>query len=162
MLTLAAALCTALLAAPAGWDSLRFLQGDWIGEGGGQPGQASAGGFSFHPELDGKILVRRNRSEYPATKEHPAGVHEDLMVVYPGAEGKPARAVYWDNEGHVIQYTVSADGKSAVFLSEADAAGMRYRLSYAATGASAVSIRFEVAPPGKAFQVYVEASARRK
>jgi hypothetical protein len=152
----------ALLAPAAGWDSLRFLQGDWIAEGGGQPGQASAGSFGFQPDLDGKILVRKNRSEYPATKDHPAVVHRDLMVIYPGGEGKPARADYWDNEGHAIRYTVTADGKSAVFLSEEDQVGPRFRLSYAATGPQTVSIKFEVAPPGKPFQTYVEGSARRK
>jgi hypothetical protein len=144
-------LFAALLAPAAGWDSLRFLQGDWIGEGGGQPGQASAAVFSFHPELDGKILVRKSRSEYPG-----ANVHEDLMVIYAGG------ADYWDNEGHAIHYAVKADGKSAVFLSKEDSAGPRFRLTYVSTGANTVSIKFEIAPLGKAFQTYLEGKAQRK
>jgi hypothetical protein len=154
-------LFAALLAPPAG-NSLQFLEGEWTAEGGGQPGQASAGGFRFQPELDGKILLRTNRSEYPASANRPAIVHKDLMVIYPGAEGKPARADYWDNEGHVIRYTVTADGKSAVFLSDADAAGPRFRLTYAVTDAKTLSIKFEMAQPGKDFQIYVEGTARRK
>lgn len=119
------------------WDSLRFLQGDWVAEG---------ASFSLRPELGGKILVRHNKT----------GAHEDLMVI----QGN--HADYWDNEGHVIRYTVTADGKSAVFLSEGDAAGPRYRLTYILTAADTVSIKFEIAPPGKPFQKYLEGNARRK
>jgi hypothetical protein len=119
------------------FDSLRFLQGEWVAEG---------GGFSLKPELGGKVLVRRNKS----------GAHEDLMVIQGG------HADYWDNEGHAIRYTVTADGKSAVLISDGDAAGPRYRLAYTLTAADTVSIKFEIAPPGKPFQKYLEGSARRK
>ena len=119
------------------WDSLKFLEGEWTAEG---------GGFRFKQELGGKVLVRRNKS----------GTHEDLMVIAGN------HADYWDNEGHVIHYNWTADGKSAVFLSEGDAAGPRYRLTYTSTGADSVSIRFEIAPPGKGFQKYLEGAARRK
>ncbi len=149
-----------LLAAQAGtgaWDSLHFLEGEWIGEGGGRPGESSGGGFSFRRELDGRILVRRNRAEYAATRERPASVHEDLMVIYPGGR----RAVYFDSEGHVINYKIEADGKSAVFRSEDSAQEPRYRLTYHGTGTDTVSILFEIAPPGQPFQKYIEAKARR-
>jgi hypothetical protein len=119
------------------FESLRFLQGEWVAEG---------GGFSLKPELGGKILVRRNKS----------GTHEDLMVIQGG------HADYWDNEGLVIRYGVTADGKSAVLLSEGDAASPRYRLTYTLTATDTVSIKFEIAPPGKPFQKYLEGSARRK
>jgi hypothetical protein len=60
-----------LQASPAdkttGWGPLQSLVGDWIGEGGGGPGQG-AGSFSFKPDLQGKILLRKNRAEYPAVK----------------------------------------------------------------------------------------------
>ena len=71
-------------------------------------------------------------------------------------------ADYWDNEGHVIHYKIAADGKSAVFVSPEDAAGPRYRLTYVLTAANTVSIKFEIAPPGKPFQTYLEGKARRK
>ena len=136
------ALFAALLAPASTLDSLRFLQGDWIAEG---------GSFSLRPELDGKILVRRNHSQ--PTGGNP---HEDLMVIHPGA------ADYWDNEGHVIHYAVTADGRSAVFLSREDGAGPRFRLTYVSTGAHTVSIKFEIAPPGKPFQSYLEGKVHRK
>ena len=141
------ALAAAMLASPGPWDNLKFLEGDWVAEG---------GSFTFHQELESKILVRKNRAE---TK---GAVHEDLMVVYPAAGNAPLRAIYWDNEGHIIHYTIKADGKQAVFLSEGDASGPRYRLTYENTGPGKVDIKFEVAPPGKEFQMYLQGSARRK
>ncbi len=44
------------------WAAWQFVLGDWSGEGGEQPG-VGAGCYTFFPDLDGQILVRRNRSE---------------------------------------------------------------------------------------------------
>src|SRR3954453_5720025 len=87
------------------WSSCRFLLGQWIGEGSGQPGQGK-GGFSFAPELEGKVLVRRNVNEIATGPGRPPTVHEDLMGVYPAEKGQPLRAIYFDSEGHVISYKV--------------------------------------------------------
>jgi hypothetical protein len=137
----------AAMQAHGAWDDLKFLIGDWTAEN---------GEFSLRPDLDGRILVRRNRSTAKGAR------HEDLMVIYPAAANAPLRAIFWDNEDHVIQYKVTADGKSAVFVSEGDGSGPRYRLTYTSTGPAAISIQFEVAPPGKDFQVYLQAPARRR
>jgi hypothetical protein len=146
------------------WDSWKFLVGDWVGEGSGQPGQGS-GSFSFHFELQGKILVRKNRSDYPATKDRPAVSHEDLMVIYPEAGETPNRAIYFDNEGHVIHYaaTFADDGNSVTFLSDAAPSAPRFRLTYVKGKEGKVTIRFEIAPPGKpeAFSTYLEGAAHR-
>src|SRR5215831_7558904 len=87
------------------WAAYRFLLGEWVGEGDGKPGQGS-GGFSFATELDGKVLVRKNRNHIPAANGRPAATHEDLLVVYRGTDGKRNKAIYFDNEDHVIQYDV--------------------------------------------------------
>jgi len=151
-----------LLAQPAKqdprWTPLAFLIGDWTGEGGGGPGQGT-GEFSFHPDLGGAILVRKNVSHYPAMKDKPAYSHTDLMIV-----DSTLHASYFDDEGHTIQYAIepSADGSSVQFLSDASASQPRYRLMYRKTGDDRVAIRFEIAPPGKEFATYIEATARRK
>jgi len=137
--------------------------GEWVGEGTGQPGQG-AGAFSFRPDLKGRILVRKNRADYPATKDRAAFSHQDLMVIYP--EGAEARAVYFDNEGHVIHYTAefSDAGDRVTFLSGIEGSAPRFRLMYSKLAGDKVGIRFEIAPPGKpdAFAPYIEATARRK
>ncbi len=147
------------------WAAYRFLVGEWVGEGGGKPGEG-AGQCSFAFELGAKVLVRRNRAEFPAAAGRPASVHEDLMVIYPGAGGQAARAVYFDSEGHVIHYTASAseDGRALTFLSEAKPSEPRFRLTYSQAEGGAVKVQFEIAPPGKpdAFKIYLGGTLRRK
>jgi len=147
------------------WASYRFLLGEWVGEGEGQPGQGK-GQFSFAEELQGKILVRKNRAEYPASAGRPAFTHEDLLIVYQEDGDKAAKAIYFDSEGHVIHYTpsTSQDGKALIFLSDARPPAPRYRLSYVNQEAGKATVRFEVAPPGKpeAFKTYLQGRVRKK
>jgi hypothetical protein len=131
----------------------RFLLGKWIGQGGGKPGEAEAGGFAFTIELQGKVLVRRNWARYAATAGRRAFMHEDLLYVYP--EGDGWRADYWDSEGQVIHYRAAADGRAANF--ESDGA-TRYRLRYDLRD-GALAFTFEVAPPGREFAAYVSGTA---
>ena len=148
---------------PAGWGPVDFLLGDWVGEGGGGPGQGS-GSFSFHPDLQGKVLVRKNRAEYPATKDRAASVHDDLMIVYHDAPEAPLRAIYFDSEGHVIRYEIqSGQEGEAVFVSAPEPSAPRFRLTYMHTGPDQVKIRFEIAPPSHPaqFASYIEAGAHR-
>ena len=161
-----------VLAAPAeqtdtsvNGDSLKFLIGKWVGEGTAETGQAGTGYCSFEPALQGRVLVRKNHSEYPATKDHPAISHDDLMIIYPDRATQQLRAFYTDNEGNVIHYTVTAsgDGKGAVFLGDAEAGARRYRLTYALVQPEHMTITFEMAPPGKPdqFQRLIEGKMRR-
>jgi hypothetical protein len=152
---------------PDPWTPFRFLIGEWIGEGDGAPGKGS-GGFTLAADLDGKVLVRRNRAEYQPSAGSPAVVHQDLMVIYPQATKDKgiARASYWDNEGHVIQYSVwpAKEGTGLVFLSEAVKGEPRFRLSYAKGEKDSVTLKFEIAPPDKpdTFKTYIDAKVRRK
>jgi hypothetical protein len=139
-------LAAAMLASSGQWDGLKFLIGDW---------SAQDGAFSLNQELNGRILVRKNHSTAKGN------VHDDLMVIYRDSANDSIRATFWDNEGHVIQYKVTANGNSAVFQSDASAPGPQYRLTYENKGPAQISIRFEVAPPGKDFQIYLHATANR-
>jgi hypothetical protein len=159
-------LCSIAWGQPDRWKELRFLVGEWTGEGGGTYTGAGAGSYTFLPELDGKILVRRNSSDYPAANGRPAIHHEDVMTVYREGETQAPQAIYFDNEGHVIRYAIEADpaGKQARFVSAPQAGQPRYRLTYRETGKDRVAGLFEVAPPGKpdSFTTYIEWTARRK
>ena len=155
--------CSIAVAQPASkpddrWAPLAFLIGEWTGEGGGGPGQGS-GGFSFLPDQGGKILIRKNRADYPASKDRPAFSHTDLMIVYTEPAEAKLRAIYFDMEDHVIHYTVepSADGNSVQFVSES------FRLTYRKAGPNSLALKFEIAPPGKpgAYATYIDATALR-
>ncbi len=142
------------------WAPWRPLVGSWTLEGSaGAPGAAAAGGFSFTPELDGRVLVRRDWSTYPATNDHPAFRHEAVMYIYPQPGG--FRAMYWDNEGHVIPYTVGFAGSDVVLTSDLPAAAPRFRLTHRPQPDGRLYTLFEIAPPGQEFRKYVEGTARR-
>jgi hypothetical protein len=145
------------------WEPFHFLIGDWVGEG--KEGQGS-GHFSLTPDLGGKILVRRNHAELPAANGRPASVHEDLMVIYKSQDGKSSKAIYFDSEDHVINYTVtfSPDKETLTFISATVPSAPRFRLTYQKEAEDRVGIKFEIAPPGKAeeFKTYLEGKARKK
>ncbi len=146
-----------------GGDDLQFMMGEWVGEGSGSPGEGT-GGFTFTSDLQGKILVRKNYAVYPKTPDRPAFRHDDLMIAYREQSGT-TKAIYFDNEGHVIPYTVSIErGKSAVFVSDTSAAGPRFRLTYTSPAPDSLRIQFDIAPPGKpnAFSPYISATAHKK
>jgi hypothetical protein len=146
------------------WKPYRFLVGEWTGEGGGEPGKGP-GRFTFAWDLKEKVLVRRNRADYPAAQGRPALSHEDLMVIFQAGPKGPIKAIYFDSEGHVIGYAVtcSEDGEALTFLSDAVRGGPRFRLTYTKHGDDAMGIKFEIAPSGKpdGFKTYLEGSARR-
>lgn len=142
-------------------NDLSFLVGDWVGGGSGQPGQG-AGSFSFTPELQGRVLVRRAHSGYPARPGRTATVHDDLLIVY----ADQSKAIYFDNEGHVIHYEVSTDlrTKTATLLSVDPPPSPLFRLTYQQPSPDNLRISFEISPTGKAedFKSYLTGAAMRK
>jgi len=99
-----------LASAPAhagDWGPLEFLVGNWTGAGGGDPGQGN-GAFSFTPDLQNTVLVRKSFAAYPPANGKPAFRHDDLMIVYRDERSHDFRAIYFDSEQHTIQYSVKA------------------------------------------------------
>jgi hypothetical protein len=147
---------------PEVWKPFQFLIGDWVGSGSGKPGQGS-GEFSLKFDLDNKILVRRNRNRLaPTAGQTSAAVHEDLMVIYPQPGNGSFRAVYFDNEGHVIHYGISFANHTAVFESDEPGNATKFKLTYELKPDGLLSIQFAIAAPGKPFQTYVSGTAKRK
>lgn len=122
-----------------------FLLGDWVAEGSGGGGAAPAR-FSFETSLDGHLVTRRSRADYPATQDAPARHQEDVLVMY--AEGGQVRADYFDNEGRVVHYTVAFAHESATltFDSGIKEGRPRHRLVYRPLGKDRVEAVLEVAP----------------
>jgi hypothetical protein len=144
------------------WGPLKQLLGRWVTDSsGGQPGAGTRAEATFTDELDGQVLVRRDHSEYAAANGRPATVHDGLLIIYP-AGTRTFAAHSYDNEGHVIDYAVTATGEAITFTSALTVGAPRYRLSYVPIGA-AMQVRFEIAPPGQpeAFQLYVSGITRR-
>jgi hypothetical protein len=142
------------------WDKWNHLIGEWVGEGNGQPGQGD-GKFSFQTDLDGKILVRKNHTVFPATATSKAAIHDDLLIVYPGVASESQEAIYFDNEGHTIKYKVTFSDKSVILTSDASSPSPRFRLSYSTIDAKTVNIRFEMASPQtpEVFKMYLSGKA---
>jgi len=143
------------------WNRWSWLIGDWVGEGSGTPGQGS-GWFSFHLDLKGKILLRKSHSEYPATKDQPEIVHDDMMVVYPDDSNHNDKAIYFDNEGHVINYSITDSEKAIVFISSKAQNPPMFRLTYMPIDNETVDVRFEISQDGAKFVTYVEGKCRKK
>ncbi len=133
-----------------------FLLGNWVSVQ--QPGEES-GTSIFSLEAQGSVVLRKNHAEYPASARGPAGVHDDIMMIFRGGSPDTLRATYADNEGHLIEYVVGSPREGEVlFTSEPSSTSPRYRLWYGRVTADTVAGRFEVAPQGRpdAFARYLE------
>lgn len=126
---------------------------------GGQLG-LGGGSFTFKHDLDDKILLRKNHSAYPATKDRPAVSHDDLMIIYPG--NNSPRAIYFDNEGHVINYSINLSENAITLINDKVQGVPVFRLTYSLLGAQSVSIKFEMSQDGEKFKTYLEGSARKR
>lgn len=147
---------------PKQLEPLTFLLGEWEASGGGQPGQG-AGTAAFALGLQERVIIRTSYAVYPASKTAPASRHDDLMVIYAG-EGGRIRADYYDNEGHVIHYTVTvAVPGEASFVSDTTSGAPRFRLSYKLGPDGLLKGEFAIAAPGKpdAFARYLVWESRK-
>jgi hypothetical protein len=146
------------------WTGVRFLIGSWEAKTTGGVAQAQASsGYTFRLELRGHVLARHSRSGACIAPDDFDCQHNDLLYIYPAANGQTLEAIYFDNEGHFIRYDVSAPkAGTAVFLSDASQPGPQYRLSYELAD-GALSGKFELKMPGQAdFMSYLEWSGKRR
>lgn len=147
-------------AVPSELQPLAFLIGEWVSSGSGVPGSGQ-GTALFKWSLQDRVMLRTSYAEYPPEGSRPATRHDDLMVIYVSPAG--VRANYYDNEGHVIRYTVRSPAPGqAVFLSEARPDEPTYRLTYRLADGDTLDGEFEIAAPGtESFQSYLSWQSRR-
>ncbi len=143
-----------------GWEPWNFLIGTWKGTGKGEPGKGG-GTFSFTYDLDQNILVRKSHSEYPATAQKPKTVHDDLIIIYPDSTGVPAKAIYFDNEKHVIHYSVTCRDESIIFTSQKNGNTPVFRLTYTPIKPGKINTLIEWSQNGTTFMTYVEGKSTR-
>jgi hypothetical protein len=146
------------------WKPLQFLIGTWEAKtNGGSAGAISSGTYTFQMELRNHILSRRTAG---AECKGPANFnceHSDLLYIYPESPGGSLKAIFFDNEGHVIHYDVSApNAHSAVLVSDPSQPGPQYRLSYELKG-NELTGKFEMRVGGQAeFVTYLGWSGGKK
>ena len=143
--------------AASSWASLEFLNGTWTAVAQGDAGAISSGTYTFRLELNRHVLARYSTKD--AGCRGPSSFdceHGDMLYVYEEAPGRKLKAIYFDNEGHVIHYDVTTPTPAtAIFLSE-PAPGPRFRLEYELKG-SIMNGKFQVQIPGQSdWKSYLE------
>lgn len=146
------------------WKSLRFLIGKWEARTqSGSAGATGSGMYAFGLELHDHVLVRHSSN---ADCQGPADYnceHADVLYIYQESPGQTFKAIYFDNEGHVINYDVSTPGpRTAVFVSPSSPSGPQFRLTYELKGRG-MEGRFQMRMPGQTdFKSYLEWSGEKK
>jgi len=143
------------------WSALSFLEGTWDAKATGN-GVAAMGTYTFRLELRDHILARHGsltECKGPSTYDCE---HGDLLYVYRDAPAQPLKAIYFDNEGHVIHYDVSTPSPaSAVFLSDSSQPGPQFRLAYELKG-QVMFGKFQIRVPGQQeWKTYLEWSGEK-
>jgi len=119
--------------------------------------------------LNGKYLQAKNKSTYPPQEKNPKGeVHEDLGLSSYDRGRKQFALRQFHIESFVNHYKLDAaasNDKTLVFVTESIEnipAGWRGRESYRIVSNDEFVEVFELAAPGKEFEIYSENWFRRK
>lgn len=148
------------------WEPFEFFVGSWRGTGEGHSG-ASLVERSYRFILRDRYLQVSSRSTYPPQEKNPTGeVHDEMGVV----SFDKARGVFvfrqFHGEGFVNQYVAESVSDTAiVFATEAIeniAPDWRARETYLVSRPDSFIERFELAAPGKDFDLYSESRFARE
>jgi len=150
------------------WTSFNFLIGSWQGTGSGQPGEGTYE-RTYQYVLNSKFIHTRNKSVYLPQQHNPKGeVHEDWGIISHDKQRNLYVYRQFHIEGFVNQYILdhlSPDGRELSFVTENIeniAAGWRAKESYKVLSQDEFIGRFELATPGKDFELYTECHLWRK
>ena len=175
LLTLSAPIL-AQTATPSPLASLDFLLGTWsAATTAGSGGAAKAtvlGTYTFSLDLGGHVLQRTGTV---ATCKGPADFdcnHHDQLTIFPDPHGAVVHgsnlfALYLDNEGHVIYYTLTKpDEHTVVFDSQGPTGAPKFRLIYHLEGdtpEAVMSGKFQGTAAGSAeYHTYLEWTGTRQ
>lgn len=150
------------------WSPLKYFVGSWVGTAKGQPGNGKVE-REYQFVLNGKFLQAKNKSTYLPQEKNPKGeVHEDWGLFSYDRSRKQFVLRQFHVEGFVNQYKLDAaasNNKTLVFVTESIEnipAGWRGRESYQIVSNDEFVEVFELAAPGKEFEVYSENRFKRK
>jgi hypothetical protein len=150
------------------WAPLRFFLGSWTGTAKGEPGYGLAE-REYRFVLAGSFLEVINKTSYEPQEKNPSGeLHEDYGLIGYDRVRKTFVLRQFHAEGFVNQYvldSVWADGNTIVFVTETIEnipSGWKARETYRIVDDDQFVETFELARPGKEFELYSETHMRRK
>ena len=147
-------------------EPLAFMLGRWEGMSEGQPGTAKVQ-REYTRALNSRFIHSRNRSEYPPQEKNPKGeIHEYEGWFSFDRARKRIVLRQFHVEGFVNQYVQNADSAAPrwVFTTESIEnipAGWRARETYVVHGRDEFEEVFELAEPGKEFELYSRTRLKR-
>jgi hypothetical protein len=148
------------------WKAIAFLQGTWSSatSSAGTSGGSARGVYTFRMELRNHVLARHTVNadgcKGPATFDCD---HGDLLYIYQDMPGQALKAIYFDNEGHVIHYDVSTPNTTtALLVSDSSQPGPQFRLIYELKGTTMTG-KFQMRMPGQSeYKSYLEWSGEKQ
>jgi len=150
------------------WSPFKYFVGNWKGTGKGRSGLSKLEA-EFKFVLNGKYFQVRGKAVFePQEKNKKGEVHEDLGFISFDRARKTFVFRQFHVEGFVTQNvldSLSSNEKTFVFLSENIeniAPGWRVRATYKILNENEFLQIFELAEPGKDFEVYSENRLKRK
>lgn len=149
------------------WISFKYFVGAWQGVGEGKPGHARVE-RTYEFVLNSKFLSVRSKSTYEPQEKNPKGeVHEDWgLISYDSARNIHVLRQF-HVEGFVNQYArdfLADDGQSIRFVTESIEnipPGWKGRETYRILSPDEFIETFELAGPGKEFELYSESRLQR-
>lgn len=149
------------------WMPFKNFIGTWTGTSEGQPGKGTyERGYVFI--FNKKFIEVKNKSSYPPSANHPSGeVHEDRGFISYDKMRKTFVLRQFHIEGFVNQYrieSIAPDSKTIVFVSESIEnipVGFKAKETYQMVSENEIVETFELAEPGKQFEVYSKATLKR-
>lgn len=150
------------------WLPLKFFEGQWAGEGSGEPG---TGKYERNYEFifSKNFIEIRNMAVYPPSEKSPGGeIHEDIGYFSYDKILKKFRLRQFHIEGFVNEFildSISPDQKTMVFITESIEnipKGWQAKETYRIFNENEFEETFELAEPGKEFAVYTKVKFVRK
>jgi len=167
LILLTGTMAVAADAQPDPWSPVHFLVGKWAGEAQGEPGKGSVE-RSYEFVLGGKFIEERNTSRYDARAGKAQEVHLHRSFISYDKANKKLMLRQFHVEGFVNLYAMNAAASTPtrlVFDSvsfENFSNDWKARETYEVISADEFVEIFELAEPGREFQVYSRNHFRRR